>query len=283
MIHICTTGDINYLNKGICLLQSLVETIRTPFVLHWLCFDKETHEVVKQSPHVIPYLLEDLEKENSELIAAKEIPAREYGNQYSQYCWCLTPYFINYILKQKVIGAGDKLLYCDNDIYFYHSPEIILDAMGAKSVAIHTQRFGGAYDDNNPVGWYNVGVMAFKKDETGMDISEKWKGWLLNPSNEYAEKYGTCGDQKYLNLFIPLWGKEKVCVFDEDNGIVHLAPWCTHNPDNRPVLFYHFSHFRCDDNTWYDSLHGEWNPSREPEIKKLYEEYYQIICQLLKL
>lgn len=271
-IDICTTCDYNYLYKGLSLLESL-RTHTNGFVLHWLCMDDKTYEAVAglKMENVIPYSLKSLEYADAELLAAKNNPPSQYGDAYSQYCWCLTPYFVNYLLKT----LCTPILYCDADIYFFDSAKKIFEAMQEKSVAIHTHRFSGEFDDNNPAGWYNVGVMAFNNDYDGLRMSELWKNWLLKTDHEYYEKYGTCGDQKYLNLFIPTLGRDKVCVFDEDAGIMHLAPWCTHNPENKPPLFYHFSHFRIEGDSWFDNIRGEWNPSAEPNIFPLYQQYFE--------
>ena len=63
----------------------------------------------------------------------------------------------------------------------------------------------------------------------------------MNPQNEYAAKYGTCGDQKYLDLFIPLFGSLHVCVFDREANIQYAAPW---NVKTNDLLFYHLNN-RC--------------------------------------
>ena len=276
-MNICTTCDFNYIEKGFCLYESL-NRYSEDFTLHWLCLDEKAYEKLKELnlPKVIPYSLKQLESEDEKLVAAKSNPPSQYGDAHSQYCWSLTPYFVNYVLER--LQDNEKLLYCDSDIYFYDSPEVILQCLENKSVAIHTHRFSGQYDDTISSGWYNVGVMGFKKNVIGLDVSKKWKNWLLEVNHLYYEKYGTCGDQKYLNLFKMLWGDANICVVDEECGILHQAAWCTEksntNPDQKP-LFYHFSHFVAEADNWRDSLRGEWNPSSIDYIKTLYVEYFE--------
>lgn len=279
MINICTHCDSGYFLKGLALYKSLTETC-SEFTLHWLCNDREVFAQLTKInlPNVVLYALEDLEKD-PELFKAKSNPASKWGNQYSQYCWTLTPYFINYLLG-KIEG---KLIYADADIYFYRSPQIILDIVGKKAVGIHSHRFSGIYR-NTETGWYNVGVIIFDS-EKGKHISNEWKRWLINTNNEYYNTHGMCGDQKYLDLFPELW-KEDVCIFD-DERCSHLAPW---NCDNiqygnakhifyrgkiSPVAFAHYSHFNIDTEkrTYRDSNSGEWSPCRNPEMKRYYDEY----------
>lgn len=315
MTHFCTYGDIKYLNKGLALFKSLKETFKDEFVLHWLCLDNDTYLAITtmliSGEPIRPYLLSALESNDPILAASKNNDPSEYAllhgdkAKYVQYCWALAPYWVNYCLKT-FVESGEKLIYCDNDIYFYHSPEIILDIVAYKSIGIHTHRFGGRYSDDIDVGWYNVGVMVFKKDEIGIAVSESWKNWILHPDHDFYEKYGRCGDQGYLNLFIPLFGRNNICIFDEDanktdlgfHTCMHLAAWNSSNQihtekegdwhwikvkgKTEPVVFYHFSHFREDieNDKWYDSLHGEWNPSADPNVKRYYEEYFKSIKQV---
>ena len=274
MRNFCTTCDINYLPKALCLYES-IKRHNTNFTLHFLTLDKTAYQKVSSLnlENVVLYDLEVLEKKDAQLVASKTIKPVLYGDEKMQYCWALTPYFINHVLNG--LQDGEKLLYCDSDIYLYGSPQPIFDSLDSKSVTIHTHRFSGSFDDDNVAGWYNVGVTGFKKDSIGIDISKNWKSWLLDTNNPYYERYGTCGDQKYLNLFSKLWGSDNICVFDEDCDILHYAPWCTHNPKNQQPLFYHFSHFVTDFQNWRDSLHGEWNPSKEPHIYNLYLGYFE--------
>jgi hypothetical protein len=137
--------------------------------------------------------------------------------------------------------------------------------------------------EDQDTGWYNVGVMAFNSSAPALNISETWKSWLMRTDHPFYERHGTCGDQKYLELFIPFFGKENICVFDDDPRICHLAPWCTEG-DYSKVLFYHFSHFRYElPGQWWDSLHGEWHPSNSDIIKPYYERYFEHIKQSEKL
>ena len=267
--------------------------------------DKACYDALKELQHdnksitntlrncVELYLLDDLEAADPLLEKAKGNPPSLYGTQYENYCWCLTPYFTNFILK--IIPQDEYLTYVDSDIFFYHSPKTILDVIGSKSVGIHTHRFSGLYDDKLTTGWFNVGVVVFKNNSIGVGVSNFWKDAMLNTGNIYYKDYGTCGDQKYLNLFIPLWGKDNVCVFDEDSTTIrcgHLAPWnCSHlkhparhiiinkHGHHEQVIFFHFSHFTLDEtgNQWSDSINGEWKPADDPNIRKYYEDYFQTI------
>jgi hypothetical protein len=308
-MDICTTADHNYLHKALALYQSL--QLKTQFgdpaivhILHVLCLDELCYSKLSQAnlPGIICYSLPALELSDAQLRKARNNPACSYGDQYSNYCWSLTPWFIHFLLTQAQLSL---LVYADADICFYTQPAPysspfaqIFSVMGRASVGIHTHRFTAEFETReNPDfpgttvldnGWYNVGVMAFRNTPQGIAISEQWKNWALNPTNPFYKDFGTCGDQKYLELFRPIFGQENVCVFDQvpDHEIFHMAPWSAENFRSRHALFYHFSHFRYDLKTgeWWDSLHGEWNPSHNGYIREyFYQPYFELIKNSEKL
>lgn len=286
----CTHSDINYLAKGIALCNSILETDPTAQI-YYLCMDVLTFDrIFKLFNHknVTPIYINDLLKKDDKLVQLKNSGhTSNYGNAHSQFCWALTPYFIDYLLNLLTIN---NLLYCDADLYFYESPQAIFDACKYKSVGIHTHGFSTYDPETNDVGEFNVGCVYFKNDETGKKIANFWADCMLNPQNQYAAKYGTCGDQKYLDLFIPLFGAENIAVFDRDTNpaIKHGAPWKFTNYDfNQPqqMLFNHFSHFKTDFNgNWSSSDHGEWAPENyHQKVKEFYIHYNQKVTEANQL
>lgn len=300
MKYFCTHSDINYLAKGIALYRSLLATNTENFILYYLCLDDATYEKLLQLDlkGIEPVYLLSLELKDAELKNSRNNPASQYGNEYSQFCWTLTPYFIWYLLNNK-IPKNESLLYCDADLYFYHNPFLIEQkCLSANaSVGIHSHRFT-SYEDSNPVGEFNAGAIWFKNDKEGKEISAAWKGWLLNPSNEYYEKYGTCGDQKYLDLFQKLWAPELTCVFDRNSNCAYAAPWTYEyqylagnmikwQPDRKDerkeiqnLIFFHFSHFTPDfaNNTYLAHETRSWEPEkRNADVRTLYDQYWQEI------
>jgi len=295
-MNFCTLSDKKYFLQGLALYYSIEARYKGEFKLFWLCLDKQTFDDLRhlELKNVIPVSLPVLEEIDPDLISAKKNPACLYGDQYSQYCWALTPYFTDYLL-QNIIPPDQYLMYVDSDIAFYHSPQLIIDAMEGKSIGIHSHRGEAAYDViNNPVGEFNVGVVVFKNNDTGRKAAAWWKDCLINYPNRYYKIYGTCGDQKYLDLFIPLF--KDVCVFDRLN-CGYLAPWCFDNVrylddgnivykgKAQPVIFYHFSHFNYDlgKGQWKDSHKGEWNPCSVPQVRKYYEYYFRVLMELQQI
>lgn len=291
MKHFCTLCDKSYLLKGLAMYQSLKDCMTEEFRLHWLCMDDETYDQLNSlvnSPiygrnffGIRTYKLKDLEEQNSELAIAKSNPLTKFGDAHANYCWSLTPWFVNYVHNKA--SYNEPTLYIDADIFFYKSPQIIYDTVKNKSVGIHTHRFTPPFKETE-VGWYNVGVVYFGISDTAYKMTETWKNWVIHIDNPYYEKYGQTGDQKFLELFPRLY-RDETCVFDEYTKITHLAPWCTDIEHSKELVFFHFSHFNYDlmADTWKDSHHGEWNPAQIDHIRPHYENYFNKIKEMSKI
>ena len=159
------------------------------------------------------------------------------------------------------------------------------EEIGDKSIGIIRHRID--YLEN--VGEYNVGIVYFKGDEYGKKCLSWWKDMMMNHDNPYSKTHGMCGDQKYLELFEPLFGEEAVCIVDKNVG--HLAPWNVtfHDYKNNKIIwnnkkqdlyFFHFAHFvpNFEKNTYKTSYNNEWvwgEPAKTHKfIENLYEEYF---------
>lgn len=281
MKHFCTLSDKNYLAKGIAMYESLKRHCNEPFKLYYLALDDETNYRLLNLGYgeVESISLKDLEEQEKDLRTARA------NRPYNEYCWTLASYFIQYLLKQKLI---DHICYIDSDIYFYQDPDIIYKEIDKKSVGIIAHRHNCI---GNQDGAYNVGIIYFKNNDKGKEILNWWMDAVLH--KKYPEFHG-CGDQRYLEGFIPRFGEENTCVADKTFG--HGAPWnyrlyvydklnegkIIWGDKEQPFVFNHFSRFSYDLKT--DVIHptsGQYSDHtlyfqvfKIPEIAKLYQEYY---------
>jgi len=246
MKYFCTLSDKNYLALGIALYQSLKEHCKEDFKLYYLCLDDETQTRLLDysKEEIIPISLTELEKEREELRTARA------NRPYNEYCWTLASYFTLYLFEQH---SMPHLSYIDSDIYFYQDPEIIYKEIGNKHVGIiaHRHNSVGCTD-----GAYNVGIIYFKNE--GQDVLKWWSDAVLHKRHP---QYHGCGDQKYLEGFIPEFGEERICVADKTFG--HGAPWnfrlyvydkfekgfIIWGDKEQPFIFNHFSRIQYDINT----------------------------------
>lgn len=282
MRYYCTLSDKNYLALGIALYKSLTQHSKEPFQLYYLCLDDESYNrlLCLDYKNVIPVSIKELEEQEKDLRDARA------NRPYNEYCWTLASYFTYFLLKEK--KSGD-LSYIDSDIFFYQNPQIIFEEIGDKDVGIIAHRHNCV---GNTDGAYNVGLIHFKNTEKSMEVLKWWRDAVL--FKKYPEYHG-CGDQKYLEGFIPNFGEEHICVADKTFG--HGAPWnyrlygydkfedqglILWGEREQPFVFNHFSRIKYDIKTdkveptggqYADHTLG-FQVFNIPAINKLYREYY---------
>ena len=220
MINICTLSDINYLHLGICLYNSIAESCSKKFVMHYLCIDNESYSVLKQkeSQTLKVYSIKDIESTNDfQSLVSNTTYSPMSSDVSNTYCFSLASFFSKFLLDTQDI---DDIIYTDADMLFYNDISDIHSFASKKSIGVmlHIHNDIGCH-----VGGYNVGLIYFKNDKPGYDCLTWWRDCVINPENKWAAEYGTCGDQKYLEAFAPLFGQENIAVIDEEIG--HGAPW----------------------------------------------------------
>ena len=293
MNNFVTISDKDYVLKAITLYESLKSTQVQEFTLYLVCLDDETYTMANNisEKSLVPIPVSEIEEDNFEIRAIRHAPpspeaisngaARDRDPKYIQFCWALASYSCWYLLHRKKL---EHVFYLDSDLYFYKDIQGIWDEIGSSSVGIVRHRI-----DYLPTsGEYNVGLVFFRNDYIGKRCCDWWKRMLLNPNNQYYAGYGQCGDQKYLELFVPIFGDD-VCIIDDNVG--HLAPWSAtfhEYKDNKIIwenkeqelYFFHFAHFvpNVSERTYKTSYNDEWiwGPPEKANSKvgDLYDEYF---------
>ena len=256
----CTLGDKKYKRQ----MELLIESAKVRFNV--LCLDDETYHHFAKRKDVSAYHYNDIQSE--------VLKIHHQTHNWEQHCWALASYFLRWLRNN---GAGN-LIYVDADIYFYKNINYI---EVQKSIGIIEHRFK-SYDPKRKVGHYNVGVIYFADDKAGNECLEWWNNVVMNDNNEFYEDYGSCGDQKYLELFQVFWPNDWEVL-----DVGHAAPWNTHQRYEihsgdrcvtfqglvQPLVFFHFSHFSVSGDGYRTQRNGEWHPERT-WAKELYDEYY---------
>jgi len=238
MRYFGTLFNINYLNRGLALLESLKRN-EASFILYVLCLDDETYNYLQESElsSVSPIRLEEIENFFPELVNAKA------NRSLVEYFFTLSPALPLYILKKFGIPQITTL---DADIYVYSTLEPIFEEMGSSSILISPHRFSNKLKYKEIYGLYNVSFQSFKNDDIGLACLKDWLDdcveWCFDRLEE--EKFA---DQLYLNSWIEKY--KSVCVVQHRGAAV--APWnlASHELkirdsklylNNQPLLFYHF-------------------------------------------
>ena len=274
MRNYCTLSDKKYLKQGMALIKSLSVASSEEFKIYYLCLDKETYEKVSKYSCVVAISLSNVENSRPEILKYKERKA------YNEYCWSLASTFSRYLLEEEL---AESVMYVDSDIYFYQDPIIIFEELGDKSIGIIRHRHNTS---DSPDGEFNVGIIYFKNDDSGLGCLRWWNDCLLNESRP---DLSTCGDQKYLEEFPKMYD---VAVLDKT--FAHGAPWNyrLYVYDNfhkdgtvvwgdkvQPFVFNHFSRFSLDHPTSgnYADHTLNYQVFGIPAVHRMYAQYAEEI------
>ena len=282
MTNVCTVSDINYLNQGLALYESLLEH-SNDFTLHYLCIDNKSFEKLEQ------YECETLKVYDVEHFLRIDVILNNLQKtEYRYFCWSLASYFSNQMLKSNI----DSITYIDSDIYFHKSLDLIIDDIGDKEVGIFRHR-QFPLNSNRPEGLYNVGVVYFKNTPLGKKVSDWWVDAVIN--KKYPQ-YATCGDQKYLEYFQVMTGNDNIYI---DGNIGHGAPWhwqtfrfmgngkIKYGNEIQDLVFTHFSQFEDKGESYIPStMHHIYTPlqmyTSNTELRLIYDEYHNELKKIEK-
>lgn len=230
---ICTISTYTYLPKVEVLYQSLKDN--THFDFYCLVIDED---VIDNKNSRIHYLsLRDIKEYISSSIYTK------YKNDALR--WGAKT-----LLMQFLIAKGfEKIVYVDNDIYFYESPNAIFERLEEKSFLL-TPHFYQAIPNNHErwfeanfrVGLYNAGFIACTSES--LNILKWWQTCCEYNIKKRLQR-GLFDDQKYLDLVPVLFDNVEVVK----NRNWNMAGWNdlefdqiqTYDPNGFKPLFVHFT------------------------------------------
>jgi putative methyltransferase (TIGR04325 family) len=242
----CTYFDHNYLSRALLMLRSLraFDAESTIFVLALSDLCQAALKRVAL-PKVEVIALAELERAYPELLAVK------LDRTPIEYIFTLTP-----TLPLYVFGAAqvERVTYVDADLYFFSSPQPVLDATAQASVAITPHNFSPSMRDKIVYGRFNVGWMSFRRSPEGLACLEAYKMNCLAWCYDRLED-GLFADQRYLDT----WPESYPGLAIIAHKGVNTGPWNADNyrfterggqffADGDPLVCYHFSSIRIEPN-----------------------------------
>lgn len=250
---LCTISTNSHLYKAYTLADSIKD-----YQLHVLVVD-DFDISMNTSNNVFLYNLDVLnDKRDTDLI-------EKYKYSNDKLRWSLKPCFMKFLLKNY-----DKVIYVDNDIYFFKPPSFLFDELETFSLLLTPH-----YYENNPLknqnwleatlkmGLYNAGFIACNKNAL------KALDWWANCCLYRCEKNiwrGLWDDQKYLDLIPIIQPQTKVLTHRGCN----VAEWNSKTSNRElingeiivngkfPIVFYHFNNFSINNLDKESSLFVEY-------------------------
>ncbi len=246
MLNFATLFDINYLSRGLALLESIKKHSSTNFRLFVLCLDQETKDFFSNNnyyPEVSTITLSEIETWNSELADAKS------NRSIVEYYFTLSPALPLYILEKH--SEIPHITTMDADILFFSDPNLIFKDFENHSIQITPHKFTKILFRLEKHGVYNVSFQSFKNDQHGINCLKWWMEKCIEWCYDRYEET-RFADQKYLDQFEQLY-PGKVRILDHKGAGV--APWNIDQYqisrkgesiyiDNEKLIYYHYHHFR---------------------------------------
>lgn len=279
MYHFCTYFDVNYLARGLALYWSLRRHCEE-FTLWVLCMDQECHSVLSEMllPCMRLISLHDFEHGDDTLLQAKT-----NRNRIEYYFTC-TPSLPLYVLDHS--HDIPLVTYLDADLFFFSDPKPLFDEMESKSILVIEHRLAPAFEHLKNRGSFNVGFLAFRRDEQGVGCLRWWRERCIEWCYDRVED-GRFADQKYLDQWPRLFSQ--VAILKHKGG--GLAPWNVANyriqrhgnsvlVGGDPLIFYHFQYLKQESRHVYNPTLRTYNTPLSYMIRTaLYRPYLTAVLE----
>jgi len=298
LMHICTLFDSNYIDKGLALYHSLSKACNN-FIIYIFAFDAVSFELLKQMNLKKAHIIGLDEFETNQLRELKKIRSK------GEYCWTCTPVIIEYVLEH--YGA-DMCTYVDADLYFYKSPQILLQELiqSGCSAGVVEHRFPNTPHGRQALrrsGKYCVQFNTFKNDVSGRKLLSLWKNQCLEECSidmggdqkyltNWGEKYSTVHEYQHIGGGVAPWNLMRYKIKRDANGLNVIS-----KKEKFELIFYHFQGIQYSDNKQI-KINVITSPDggiiRKKAIQKIYYPYlyhieiirdkeYPFFCILCKI
>lgn len=248
--HYCTYFDANYLPRGVLMIRSLKRYDPTA-VVYVLCFDNACYKamVALNLDGVRPIALSELLNADPEFAKARENRTQIEWYFTATSCW------VSFLINK--LPTVSRIIYLDADLYFYASPEFLIDEARDASVHIIEHRFSPRWVNLAAFGRFNVGWIGFTNSEEGRQLISDYRANCLEWCYDRLEG-DRFGDQKYLDK----WPADYAgCCISQIKG-ANVAWWNLHNAQPRQfgdrvyvgsdqLIFFHFQEIKRLDSGQY--------------------------------
>lgn len=271
----CTYCDQGYAARLLCLHESLVVQ-GEPFVLHVLCFDRETETVLRaaSAPTLVVVPLDEVLRADPSYAVAHANRTRV------EFYFTSTPIIVRHCLARA--PEAEVMTYVDADLFFFGPVSAVFAEQSDASVGIVPHRFPPHLQERERYGRYNVAWVSFRRDASGLACLEWWRERCLEWCHDRVED-GRFADQGYLDEFPCRFTGVKVL----DHPGINAAPWNMGGVqiarddgqvqvDGRGLLFYHFQGIREPAPGWFEPGLRQYRTALTPSLRELvYRPYLE--------
>lgn len=243
-VHFCTLFDMRYATRGLAMLESLKASFKGEMTVTILAMDDRVPALVRTIGRPEWKVLTVDMMGDIDLFEARD------SRPHREFCWTCAPAFSAHMVNRSV--EGDVVVYADADLFFFRSPQILLNELADEgTILIHEHRYSADRLHYEPSsGRFNVGFVAFRVGDEARSCVNRWRQQVLDKCVLDPEN-GYCGDQGYLNEWPSLYVGLRI-LKNLGGGV---APWnlVTYTVsgdvsqpvvDGAPVVFFHYHAFR---------------------------------------
>jgi hypothetical protein len=189
--------------------------------------------------------------------------------------WALKPIFILHLLNEY-----DRVIYVDNDICFYSSPDFLFDELGSQSILLTPHHYPSDpkkephwLEASLRVGLYNAGFIGASR--SGVEAMQWWAECCAYNVRQSSWR-GLFDDQRYLDLLPILFNDVLVLRHKGCNVAGWNIDQCPRSEDvdgsilldrNWPLVFVHYNAFTI----------GEILKGKDPLLRPLASEYEALL------
>lgn len=210
MLTFCTLFDSHYLSRGLAMYNSLCRHC-PKFHLYIFAFDDICYNFFQKYHFNNITAISLNEFEDEALLTAKS------NRSLGEYCWTCTSSTILYVLNHYNV---ESCTYIDADLFFFSSPQVLIDEIGNNSVMITEHRYTEKYNQTETSGKYCVQFVYFKNNIQARTVLEWWRESCIKWCYNRVEN-GKFGDQKYLDDWCTRFGG----VYELQHLGGGVAPW----------------------------------------------------------
>lgn len=255
-------------------MQALYDSLRKEDSVDFFCLITDR---INNTP--FPFKVDDLNILQDDL--SKKIKKKYSGNKLR---WACKSLYLNHLLN----SGYDKVIYVDNDICFYSSPDFLFEKLKISSVLLTPHHYPtdpskdqNWLEANYKVGLFNAGFIGV--NASAKPMLEWWSECCLyNIKKSYWR--GLFDDQKYLDLVPVLF--ENVEILNHKG--CNVAGWNIINSPRSedqnkvividkkwPIVFIHYNYYTIDSilNKKDPYLFSHWTQYLNA-LKSFYPEYH---------
>lgn len=235
---VCTISTKSHLFKSYALLES----VKTYSNADLFCLTTDTSENPALD-FIHHSAMESLRSPQAERIKQR------YKNNPDKLRWALKPVYLKYLIE----SGYDRVIYVDNDIFFYASPDFLFEKLETATLLLtphfykaHPNKDQNWLEANFRVGLYNAGFIGAGKN--ALPILDWWIDCCTyNVKKAYWR--GLFDDQKYLDLIPVLFDhveiiKHRGCNFagwNDEDAIIQKTDRNELLINKDPLIFIHFA------------------------------------------